>query len=132
VFQRARGRGRGEFALWVVDVARSADGSFAASGGATEVYSDIKRGALSPAFGPRGEWIVFVSIPLPILDATGGVRGGDVMVVRVGGTGLRRVETSRPACRGPAWTGERVVFSSDDDSGAASLWNVAAGVGASE
>ncbi len=128
VFQRARGRGGAEFALWVVEVARSEDGSFAARGGATEVYSDVKLGALSPAFGPRGEWIAFVSMPLPEAAFTAEApRGGDVMVVRADGTGLRRVETSRPACRAPAWTGDRIVFSSDDDAGRASLWNVAAG-----
>jgi Tol biopolymer transport system component len=130
VFQRARGRGRGEFALWVVEVAEAAGaagGGFVARGGAIQIRSSTSAGAVGPVFGPRGEWIAFVSIPLPEKAFAAAPRGGDVMAVRTDGSGLRRVPTSRSVCRGPAWSGGRIVFSSDDDAGRASVWSVAAG-----
>jgi Tol biopolymer transport system component len=141
VFQRPRGRGRGEFALWTVEVAQDdevgessgdASGSFALRGGATKLYSSTSAGAVGPAFGPRGEWIVFISIALSDDDQAAAPRGGEIMVVRTDGTGLRRLPTSRSVCRSPAWVRGRIVFSSDDDDGRARIWSVPADGAASQ
>ncbi len=140
VFQRPRGQGRGQFALWVIEVVEVGKigevegppgGGFAARGGATRIYSTPSAGAMGPAFGPRGEWIVFISIPLPENDFAAAPRGGEVMAVRADGTGLRRVPTPRPVCRAPAWVGRRIVFSSDSDDGRAGIWSVPDGTRAS-
>ena len=133
VFQRARGRGRGKFVLWVVEVVEVAEymetrgGGFAARGGVTEIHSSAEWGAVGPAFGPRGEWIAFAAVPLPERPFADPPRGGDIRMVRADGSGLRRVPTSRRLNWSPAWAGDSIFFSSEDDAGRAGTWSVAAG-----
>ena len=131
-FQRARGRGRGESTLWTVEVAETPDGGFAARGGATEIHSKPGRGAVGPAFGPRGEWIAFASIALPLHGFADAPRGGDLVLVGADGEGLRTVPAPHGASRSPAWAGGRIIVAGEDDAGRAGIWSVPAGVDVSE
>jgi Tol biopolymer transport system component len=140
VFQRAKGRGRGEYGIWTVEVTRDPSG-LVAGGAQSQIVSDPAWSAVEPTFSPDGKRIAFVAVPVPkekkAEDGAGAAEGertplgGDIWCVRVEGTDLVRLTATPEPDWNPAWAGApgnprengRVFFASERD-GHRNVWSL--------
>ena len=104
VFQRARTRGRRLYSIWTVDVRIDQDGNVQV-GNTTEIAGSADWAAINPVFSPDGVYVAFATVARS--PASRGPqqfwRGDDIWLVRLDGTGMRRLTTNPAPDYEPLW-----------------------------
>lgn len=120
LFQRARQKGTRWFSVWTVDLRAGQPTNF------TEVAASANAAVITPAWGPKGEHIVFCTVLSPGSDEQVRPSQADIWVIRADGTGRSRLTRGEFSNLQPAWAPDGSIFFVSDraKSGVENVWTV--------
>ena len=119
LFQRARQRGTRWFSVWTVELDEQGEAT-----SPTEIAASANAAVITPAWGPKGEHIVFCTVLDPSADnqQQQAATQADVWVVRADGTGRSRLTGGRFANLQPTWASDGTIYFVSDRGGAENIW----------
>ncbi len=122
LFQRARQRGTRWFSVWTVTLNSQGEAS-----APTEIAVSTNAAVITPAWGPKGEYIVFCTVMDPAADEQQkSPTQADVWVVRADGTGRSRLTGGQFANLQPTWAEDGTIYfvSNRGGKGMENIWGI--------
>jgi TolB protein len=104
LYQRARQRGTRWFSVWSI---RFEDGR---AGAPTELAASQEAALITPAWGPKGERIVFCTVTQPTADDQARPRRADLWMMHADGGHRTRLTGGRFGNLQPTWASDGTIF----------------------